>query len=123
MPGASSVGVGITHEEFEGRRREIALRLLQRTDELLVWDLKFNDQITELVRIMLDQMRANPRLMETNSDLQALIKELEARAQGGASGADIVGGDFLGELWDTIKGIVTGEKELIVRIIEHIFKL
>ena len=122
MPGAS-VTAGISHEEFEGRRREIALRLLQRTDELLAWDLKFNDQITELVRIMIEQMRANPRLLESGASVEDLVKELDARVQGGVTGADIRGGDILGVLWDTIKGIVTGEKDLIVRIIEHIFKL
>src|SRR4051812_18365145 len=94
-------GGGITNELFEARRREIALRLIEKTDELLKWDLEFNKHITDLAGVLVDQLKRNPKILESRGNLQEIIRDHNAKAgQGtGVSGGDIIGADAWDDIW------------------------
>lgn len=125
MDTIAELGGGITQELFEAKRREIALRLLEKTDQLLGWDLDFNKHISSLAEVLVGELKRNPKLLESNGGIRDIIRDLNAKAGQGAgvSGGDIVGGDFGDKVWDVIETLLLGEKKLIESIIEKIFDL
>jgi len=116
---------GITQEDFESRRRLIALQLLERTDQFMEWDLKFNNHISELASVLIEHVRRNPKILESSSNLQDIVRDLNAKAGQGpdVSGGDVRGGDVWDDAWGIIKDMLTGEKDLVIKIITQIFKL
>lgn len=115
----------MTKEEFEGRRREIALGMLETTHDILKWDRDFNKNITAIAEILVAELKKNPDVFKNSGNVRDLLNELAARTPGGkdSSGSDTTGGDVWDDILKAIVGILTGEKELIVRIIEKIFGL
>lgn len=116
---------GLTQVEFEAQRREIAIGILKQTQEFIAWDLEFNKNISNLAEELVKQLKANPRMLDSNSEIREILKEIRAeKGQGpGFTGGDIVGGDTADEIWEIIKGILTGEKDFIRDIIVKILGL
>lgn len=116
---------GITLEQFESRRREIALRLLAKSDEFVAWDLEFNKHISELAGILVEHAKRNPKILESNDGLQDIIRDFEKKTgqNPGVSGGDFIGGNAWEDVWGVIKDILTGEKDFIKEIIRHILHM
>jgi hypothetical protein len=125
MAAIAEPGGGISQEVFEARRRAIALSILEKTDEFMRWDLDFNKHISELAAVLVEQVKRNPRILESNGNLQEIIRDLNAKAGAGPglSGGDIVGGDVWGDIWGVIKDLLTGEKDFIKEIISKLLNL
>jgi hypothetical protein len=80
MVAASEAGGGITQEQFESERRKIAIGLLKKTDQFLEWDLKFNNSISELAAFLVEYIKRNPHVLESNNNIQDIIRDLNAKA-------------------------------------------
>lgn len=113
---------GLSQVEFEAQRRAVALSIFKKTDDLIAWDLKFNQHLSDLAEELVKQLKANPRIMEPNAGIRDLFRELQAeKGQGsGITGGDILGGAPLDDIWGIIKDMLTGEKDFIKEIITKI---
>lgn len=126
MASAAEPGGGMTQEQFESKRREIALRLLEKTDQFLEWDLKFNNHISELAGVLVEQIKRNPRILESNGKLEDIIRDLNAKAASsgpGVAGGDVIGGNVWDDIWGVIKELLLGEKEFIEKLLSKLFGL
>lgn len=110
---------GLSQVEFEAQRRAVALSILKKTDEFIAWDLRFNQHLSNLAEELVKQLKANPRIIESNTGIRDLLRELQAeKGQGsGITGGDILGGDAWDDIWGIIKDMLTGEKDFIKDII------
>ncbi|MEI9995954.1 MAG: hypothetical protein WDM91_15270 [Rhizomicrobium sp.] len=122
MSGHGAVEGGMTQAVFEAQRREIAIRLLKKTDDFVAWDLEFNKKITELMGLLIERLRENPSLLDGSAN--DLLTELAAlRAGEGKGGGDIAGGSVWDDIFGVIKEVLLGEKEFIESLISKIFGL
>lgn len=116
---------GLTQEEFESQRRVIALNILKQTQEFIAWDLQFNNHISNLAEELVKQLKANPRILESNQEIRDILKEMRGEKGEGAdlAGGDIIGGNVWDDIFGVIKELLLGEKEFIQKIISKIFDL
>lgn len=114
--------VGLSQAEFESKRRAVALSILQKTDEFIAWDLRFNEHLSNLAEELINQLKSDPRLLKSKSDILDQLKTMQAeRAQHpGTAEGDLSGADVLSDMWDIIKDILKSEKEFIKDIIKGI---
>ena len=111
---------GISQIEFEEQRRVIALDILKQANTFIAWDLAFNKHVSDLAEELVKQLKANPKVMASNTQLADILKDI--RSDKGMGTSDISGGDFTGgnawdDIWGVIKEILTGEKDFIKEII------
>ena len=115
---------GISQADFEAQRRVIALSILEKADQFIAWDLKFNEHLSNLAEELVKQLKANPRILESQSSLRDALRDIQASGKGpDLAGGDILGGDVLDEIWGVIKDILTGEKDFVKEIIKQILGL
>ncbi len=113
----------LTQSDFESQRRAISLDILRQTHQFIQWDLEFNKHISNLAEELVKQIKNNPRILESDSEVGKILKEMQNEKDGGISGADIFGGNAWQDIWGTIKEVLLGEKEFIQKIISKILDL
>ena len=113
---------GLSQQDFEGRRREIALSLLQEAHRFMVLDNDINASIARLMNVVVEYIERNPRVIESQQDMEQLVRDLNARftTGEGMAGGDILGGGFLQDFWDFVKDLLKDEKAFIEEIICHL---
>jgi hypothetical protein len=122
MAARAEEDAGMTLAQFESERRKIALRLLEKTDQFLGWDLEFNKHISKLAGILVEYVEKNPKILESNSNIRDIISDIEKKTgqNPGVSGGDVIGGGVWDDVWGFISGLVKEEKEFIKEIIRFI---
>lgn len=119
---------GLSEEEFENRKRQIAIELFEQTKVFMQTDDLLNRTVIGLIQAVTDNIKANPKLFESESSasIDDLVRQMKtATGVGGdKSGADIFGGGVLSSIADFIHSIgdfIKGEKDFILQIIRLIF--
>lgn len=119
---------GLSEQEFDQRKRQIAIELFEQTKTFMQADDQLNRAVIDLVQAVAANIKANPKLFEAQSSasIDDLIKQMRAATgqDGDKTGADIVGGGILGDIADFIHSIgdfIKGEKDFIMQIIRLIF--
>ena len=119
---------GLSEQEFDQRKRQIAIELFEQTKTFMETDNLLNRAIIDLVQTVSANIKANPKLFESESSatIDDLIKQMRSATgqSGDKSGGDITGGNILGDIADFIHAIgdfIKGEKDFIMQIIRLIF--
>lgn len=119
---------GLSEQEFDQRRRHIAIELFDQTRTFMQTDDQLNRAMIDLVQTVAGNIKANPKFFEAGSSVSVddLLRQMRAAAgqEGDKSGADIVGGAGLPDIADFINAIsdfIKGEKDFIMQIIRLIF--
>jgi hypothetical protein len=119
---------GLTEQEFDLRKRQVAIELFEQTKTFMQTDDLLNRAVIELVQAVTANVKANPKLFESQSSasIDDLIKQMRSATgqAGDKTGADISGGGVLGDIADFLHAIgdfIKGEKDFIMDIIRLIF--
>lgn len=114
---------GMSIGEFEARKREISIELLQECRAFMEADIRIVQSFEQITRTIADHIARNPGSLDEDFDRGAFAGV--ASAVGGLSAAgDVTGAGIdwskIGGLINAVKGILGDEKPFIQRIISRI---
>lgn len=125
---ADAAASGLSEQEFDQRKRYIAIELFEQTRTFMQTDDQLNRSVVDLVQTITANIKANPKFFEGagSTSVDDLIRQMRAATgqDGDKSGADIAGGVGLPDIADFINAIsdfIKGEKDFIMQIIRLIF--
>lgn len=119
--------IGLSEDEFERQKRSVAIELFMQTKVFMETDHQVNLAVIDLIKTVTDNLKANPKLFDTESSasIDDLVRQMKASTgTGDMSGADIIGGGILNSIAEFIHSIgdfIKGEKDFILQIIRIIF--
>lgn len=114
--------------KVEREKLELTSQFIESTGIFLKADADYNTKMLEVLDIVIAAAKSAPPSAAFRSDKSSLDEIIEVlikkRAEGGITGGDIVGGDWIDDLDRIVRalsGVVKEEKDFFLQIIKLIF--
>jgi hypothetical protein len=113
---------GLSPQDFEAKRREIALEILEEAKRFFALDNEINANLVRITGAMARYVEEHPGVFAAEGNIEQAIKDIDARLSQApkTSGGDVTGAGVFDEILGIIKEVLLGEKEFIKDIIKQI---